>query len=100
MLKWPTSGELMFSQRGSRYSNMISLTLSVPLQTARDARQEREVAARLEPPDEGRVGDHAGACAPSLAPVRVAYGLSISLPESVSTASILLALPGTTRTGR
>jgi len=41
------SGELMFSQRGPQYSNMLSFTLSVPLQTSRDARQEREVASRL-----------------------------------------------------
>jgi outer membrane protein TolC len=41
------SGELMFSQRGPQYSNMLSFTLSVPLQTARDTRQEREVASRL-----------------------------------------------------
>ncbi len=40
------SAELMFSQRGSQYSNMVSLTLSVPLATSRADRQDREVAAR------------------------------------------------------
>jgi outer membrane protein TolC len=40
------SAELMFSQRGSQYSNMVSVTLSVPLPTARADRQDREVAAR------------------------------------------------------
>ncbi len=38
--------ELMFSQRGPQFSNMVSLTLSVPLTTSRADRQDREVAAR------------------------------------------------------
>jgi outer membrane protein TolC len=40
------SAELMFSQRGSQFSNMVSLTLSVPLPTSRADRQDRELAAR------------------------------------------------------
>jgi outer membrane protein TolC len=40
------SGELMFSQRGPQFSNMVSVTLSVPLATSRADRQDREVAAR------------------------------------------------------
>lgn len=39
--------ELMFSQRGPQFSNMVSLTLSVPLTTSSADRQEREVAARM-----------------------------------------------------
>jgi outer membrane protein TolC len=46
--------ELMFSQRGSQYSNMVSLTLSVPLTTSRTDRQDREVAARLAALDRAR----------------------------------------------
>jgi outer membrane protein TolC len=38
---------LMYSQRGSAYSNMISLTASVPLQLDQANRQDREVAARM-----------------------------------------------------
>lgn len=41
------SVELMFSQRGPAYSNMVSLNLSVPLQWDQDQRQNRELAARL-----------------------------------------------------
>jgi outer membrane protein TolC len=41
------SVELMFSQRGSVYSNMMSLNVSVPLQWDQKNRQDREVAARL-----------------------------------------------------
>lgn len=40
------SVELMYSQRGSNYSNMVSLNLSIPLQLERAQRQDREVAAR------------------------------------------------------
>ncbi len=36
----------MFGQRGPQYSNMLSLTFSVPLTTSRAERQDREVAAR------------------------------------------------------
>jgi outer membrane protein TolC len=41
------SVELMYSQRGPAYSNMISLNVSVPLQWDHKNRQQREVAARL-----------------------------------------------------
>ena len=37
----------MFSQRGSAYSNMVSLNVSVPLQWDQKNRQDRELAARL-----------------------------------------------------
>lgn len=41
------SAELMFSQRGSAYSNMISLNVSIPLQWDQVNRQDRELAAKL-----------------------------------------------------
>ena len=41
------SVEVMYSQRGSAYSNMVSVNLSVPLQWDQKNRQDREVAARL-----------------------------------------------------
>ncbi len=41
------SMELMFSQRGPAYSNMISINFSLPLQNNQAMRQDREVAARL-----------------------------------------------------
>ncbi len=41
------SVELMFSQRGSAYSNMVSLNVSIPLQLDPKNRQDREVSARL-----------------------------------------------------
>jgi outer membrane protein TolC len=41
------SVELMFSQRGSAYSNMMSLNVSVPLQWDQKNRQDRDLAARL-----------------------------------------------------
>ncbi len=41
------SVELMYSQRGSRYSDMVSVGVSVPLQVDRANRQDREVAAKL-----------------------------------------------------
>ena len=41
------SVELMFSQRGPAYSNMVSINLSVPLQWDQRQRQDRELAARL-----------------------------------------------------
>ena len=41
------SVELMFSQRGPSYSNMVSINVSLPLQWNRPQRQDREVAARL-----------------------------------------------------
>lgn len=41
------SVELMYSQRGSAYSNMVSLNVSIPLQWDQKNRQDREVTARL-----------------------------------------------------
>ena len=41
------SAEVMFSQRGSAFSNMVSIGVSVPLQWDRPQRQQRELAARL-----------------------------------------------------
>lgn len=41
------SVELMFSQRGPAYSNMVSVNVSVPLQWDRTNRQDRELAAKL-----------------------------------------------------
>ncbi|MBU1364533.1 MAG: TolC family protein [Gammaproteobacteria bacterium] len=41
------SAELMFSQRGPAYSNMVSVNLSIPLQWDRKNRQDRELAAKL-----------------------------------------------------
>lgn len=40
------SAELMFSQRGPAYSNMLSLTFSIPLQWDARQRQDREWSAR------------------------------------------------------
>lgn len=39
--------EVAFQQRGSAYSNMVSVGISVPLQWDRSNRQHREVAAKL-----------------------------------------------------
>ncbi len=41
------SVELMYSQRGSAYSNMVSVDLSIPLQWDQKNRQDRELAAKL-----------------------------------------------------
>ena len=41
------SAELMYSQRGPAYSNMISINFSIPLQLDRKNRQDRELAAKL-----------------------------------------------------
>lgn len=41
------SAELMYSQRGSEFSDMVSINLSVPLQWRQDQRQDRELAAKL-----------------------------------------------------
>ena len=41
------SVELMYSQRGPAYSNMVSVNLSIPLQIDQKHRQDREVAAKL-----------------------------------------------------
>ncbi len=45
---------LMYSQRGSAYSNMVSLNVSVPLQWDQANRQDREVAAKLAMRDQAR----------------------------------------------
>lgn len=39
--------EVMYSQRGSAYSNMVSVNLSVPLQWDQKSRQDRELASKL-----------------------------------------------------
>ena len=39
--------ELMFSQRGPAYSNMVSVNVSIPLQLDAGNRQDRELAAKL-----------------------------------------------------
>jgi outer membrane protein TolC len=41
------SVEIMYSQRGSAFSNMLSLNLRVPLQLNQAQRQDRELAAQL-----------------------------------------------------
>ena len=41
------SAELMYSQRGPSYSNMISVNFSIPWQLDRKDRQDRELAAKL-----------------------------------------------------
>ena len=41
------SVELTYSQRGSAYSNMVSLNVSIPLQWDQKNRQDRELSARL-----------------------------------------------------
>ncbi len=41
------SVELMLSQRGSAYSNMVSVNVSIPLQWDQKNRQDRELAAKL-----------------------------------------------------
>jgi outer membrane protein TolC len=48
------SVQLMYSQRGSAYSNMISVNLSVPLQWDQKNRQDRELAAKLSMLDQAR----------------------------------------------
>ena len=48
------SVQLMYNQRGSAYSNMISLNVSVPLQWDRVDRQDREVSAKLALLDQAR----------------------------------------------
>lgn len=48
------SVQLMYSQRGSAYSNMISVNFSVPLQWDQKNRQDREVAAKLALLDQAR----------------------------------------------
>ena len=41
------SVELMYSQRGPAYSNMVSVNVSIPLQWDQKNRQDRELAAKL-----------------------------------------------------
>ncbi len=41
------SVELMYSQRGPAYSNMVSVNVSIPLQWDQENRQDRELAAKL-----------------------------------------------------
>ncbi|MGJ7498553.1 TolC family protein [Variovorax sp. RT4R15] len=41
------SVELMYSQRGPAYSNMVSLNVSIPLQLDQKNRQDRELSAKL-----------------------------------------------------
>jgi outer membrane protein TolC len=41
------SAEVMYSQRGSSYSNMVSVNVSIPLQWDRKNRQDRELASKL-----------------------------------------------------
>jgi outer membrane protein TolC len=41
------SAEVMFSQRGPSYSNMVSINLSIPLQWDQKNRQDRELASKL-----------------------------------------------------
>jgi outer membrane protein TolC len=48
------SVELMYSQRGPAFSNMISVNVSVPLQWDRTNRQDREVASKLAMLDQAR----------------------------------------------
>lgn len=48
------SVELAFQQRGSGYSNMVSLGVSIPLQWNRKNRQDRELSARLAQVEEAR----------------------------------------------
>jgi outer membrane protein TolC len=45
---------LMYSQRGPDFSNMVSVTVSVPLQWDQKNRQDREVAAKLAVLDQAR----------------------------------------------
>jgi outer membrane protein TolC len=48
------SVEVMYSQRGPSFSNMVSVNVSVPLQWDRPNRQDREVAARIAMLDQAR----------------------------------------------
>ncbi|HSV53759.1 MAG TPA: TolC family protein [Burkholderiaceae bacterium] len=48
------SVEVMYSQRGSAFSNMLSVGVSIPLQWDRANRQDRELAASLAMVDEAR----------------------------------------------
>jgi outer membrane protein TolC len=46
------SVELMYSQRGSAYSNMVSVEVAIPLQWDQKNRQDRELAAKLAMADQ------------------------------------------------
>ena len=46
--------ELMYSQRGSSFSNMVSVGVSVPLQWDQKNRQDRELASKLAMADQAR----------------------------------------------
>lgn len=48
------SVQLMYSQRGPAYSNMVSFAVSVPLQWDQTHRQDRELAAKLALLDQAR----------------------------------------------
>jgi outer membrane protein TolC len=48
------SVQLMYSQRGPAYSNMVSISVSVPLQWDQKNRQDRDVAAKLALRDQAR----------------------------------------------
>lgn len=48
------SVQLMYSQRGPAYSNMVSLAVSVPLQWDQTHRQDRELGAKLALLDQAR----------------------------------------------
>ncbi|CAG9183822.1 TolC family protein [Cupriavidus respiraculi] len=48
------SVELMYSQRGPAYSNMVSLNVSLPLPWDQQHRQDRELAAKLSRADAAR----------------------------------------------
>ncbi len=52
--KSDVSVELMVSQRGSAYSNMVSLNVAIPLQWDQKNRQDRELAAKLATLDQLR----------------------------------------------
>lgn len=52
--KSDVSVELMYSQRGSAYSNMVSINVAIPLQWDPKNRQDREVAAKLAALDQMR----------------------------------------------
>src|SRR5258708_31748370 len=48
------SVELMYSQRGPAFSNMVSIGVSVPWQWDQKNRQEREVASKLAIAEQAR----------------------------------------------
>jgi outer membrane protein TolC len=48
------SVELMYSQRGSSFSNMVSVGVSIPLQWDQRNRQDRELAAKLAVADQAK----------------------------------------------